>query len=102
MDWYQYVGCFFSGAIAANVVPHFVDGISGDKFPTPFAKPPGQGLSSSTVNMVWSLFNMLVAFWLFRSCIISVELNVPMLLFFAGIAVSGIGLSIRFRSKHKE
>jgi membrane-associated phospholipid phosphatase len=101
MDWYQYVGCFFSGAFSANTVPHFVAGISGNKFPTPFAKPRGVGLSSSTTNMIWSLFNMLVGFLLFRSCV-NVENNLPLLLFFAGIAFAGIGLSRRFMGKHKE
>jgi len=58
MQWYQYLAVFFSGAFLANVVPHFVHGISGNKFPTPFAKPPGKGLSSATVNVVWSLVNL--------------------------------------------
>ena len=31
-------------------------------FQSPFAKPPGQGLSSSTVNMVWGVFNLAVAY----------------------------------------
>ncbi len=42
MHWYSYVGCFFAGMFLANAVPHFVHGISGDPFPTPFAKPPGK------------------------------------------------------------
>jgi hypothetical protein len=52
MSWYNYVACFFAGAFLANVVPHFFHGISGDRFPTPFAKPPGRGLSSPTVNVI--------------------------------------------------
>ena len=43
MTFLDYIFCFFAGAILANVVPHFVHGISGDRFPTPFAKPPGKG-----------------------------------------------------------
>ena len=66
MPWYHYVECFFAGAFLANVVPHFVHGISGDRFPTPFAKPPGQGLSSAPVNMVWALVNMALGYGLFR------------------------------------
>jgi hypothetical protein len=45
------VACFFAGAFLANFVPHFVHGISGDRFPTPFANPPGKGLSSPTLNV---------------------------------------------------
>ena len=38
MTWPGTIACFFAGALLANVVPHFVHGISGDRFPTPFAK----------------------------------------------------------------
>jgi hypothetical protein len=58
MVWYKYIACFFSGMFLANAVPHFVYGICGDRFPTPFAKPPGRGLSSPTVNVLWGLFNL--------------------------------------------
>ena len=37
MTFLDYILCFFAGAVLANVVPHFVHGISGDRFPTPFA-----------------------------------------------------------------
>jgi hypothetical protein len=39
--WYDYIASFFAGMFLANAVPHFVHGISGDRFPTPFAHPPG-------------------------------------------------------------
>jgi hypothetical protein len=53
---------FFGGAILANSVPHFVNGISGRPFQSPFAKPPGEGLSSSVVNVLWGFFNLAVAY----------------------------------------
>jgi hypothetical protein len=53
---------FFGGALLANAVPHFVAGVMGRPFQSPFAKPPGQGLSSSTVNVVWGFFNMAVGY----------------------------------------
>jgi hypothetical protein len=34
----------------------------GRPFQSPFAKPPGQGLSSSTVNVLWGAFNLAVAY----------------------------------------
>jgi hypothetical protein len=64
MHWYHYLSYFFGGAFLANFVPHFVNGISGRKFQSPFADPPGKGLSSSTVNVVWGLFNLVVAYLL--------------------------------------
>jgi hypothetical protein len=62
MHWYHYLSYFFGGAFLANAVPHFGNGISGRPFQSPFAKPPGQGLSSSTVNVVWGFFNLVVAY----------------------------------------
>jgi hypothetical protein len=64
MRWYHYVAYFFGGAFLANVIPHFVNGVSGSPFQSPFASPPGEGLSSSTVNTGWGLFNLLIAYLL--------------------------------------
>ncbi|MGM3276378.1 hypothetical protein [Ralstonia sp. 24A2] len=56
------VSWFFGGAFLANAVPHFVFGIAGKPFQSPFATPRGEGLSSSTVNVLWSLFNLVVGY----------------------------------------
>ena len=56
------LSCFFGGALLGNAVPHFVSGVMGRPFQTPFAKPPGQGLSSSTVNVLWGFFNLVVGY----------------------------------------
>jgi hypothetical protein len=60
MPWYYYLLEFLSGALWANGVPHFVQGISGNPFPSPFAKPPGEGDSSPRVNVVWGFANFLL------------------------------------------
>jgi hypothetical protein len=57
MTWLRLVSYFFGGTFLANAIPHFVSGIMGRPFQSPFAKPPGKGLSSSTVNVVWGFFN---------------------------------------------
>ena len=62
--WYHYIAFFFGGAFLANFVPHFVNGISGNPFQSPFASPPGEGLSSSTVNVLWGLLNLLIGYLL--------------------------------------
>jgi hypothetical protein len=64
MNWLWLVSYFFGGAFAANAVPHFVAGVMGHPFQSPFAKPPGKGLSSSTVNVVWGFFNAVVGYLL--------------------------------------
>jgi len=62
MVWYHYVSYFFGGLFLANEVPHWVSGVMGRPFQSPFAKPPGEGLSSSTVNVLWGAFNLAVAY----------------------------------------
>ena len=60
MHWYHFVAYFFGGAFLANSLPHLSNGISGRPFQSPFASPPGKGLSSSTVNVLWGFFNLAV------------------------------------------
>ena len=102
MEWYQYLAAFFAGAFLANTVPHFVKGICGDKFPTPFAKPPGKGLSSPTTNVIWALVNLLIGFLLLGKGNVNCDHPAALIICFIGIAVMGIMLSIRFQSKDKE
>jgi len=58
----RYVSYFFGGAVLTNAIPHFVSGLMGRPFQSPFAKPPGQGLSSSTVNVLWGAFNIAIGY----------------------------------------
>jgi hypothetical protein len=64
MPWHDVAAYFLGGAFLANFVPHFVAGVSGRKFHSPFATPPFRGLSSPTVNILWGLFNLAVAYTL--------------------------------------
>ena len=100
MPWYDYIACFFAGMFLANVVPHFVHAISGDRFPTPFAHPTGKGLSSPTVNVVWALFNLAVGYILFRAGKVSTGDYSVLVIFFAGVALLSTMSSVRFAEKH--
>jgi len=62
MEWLHYISYFFGGCFLSNAIPHFVSGVMGRPFQSPFARPPGQGLSSSTVNVVWGVFNFAVSY----------------------------------------
>jgi hypothetical protein len=62
MGWSHSAAYFFGGAFLTNAVPHFVSGVMGRPFQSPFAKPRGQGLSSSTVNVLWGFFNLAVGY----------------------------------------
>lgn len=62
MAWYTYLAYFFAGAFLANGVPHFVHGIAGKKFQSPFASPPAVGESSPLVNVIWGLVNFIIGY----------------------------------------
>jgi hypothetical protein len=66
MLWYDYVLHFIAGAVLANGVPHFVQGIWGNKFQTPFACPRGVGESSALVNVIRGWVNFVIAGALLR------------------------------------
>jgi hypothetical protein len=62
MEWVHYISWFFGGTFFANAVPHLVSGLMGRPFQSPFAKPPGRGLSSSTVNVLWGFLNLIFGY----------------------------------------
>lgn len=64
MAWYVYLAHFFAGAFLANGVPHFIHGISGERFQSPFASPPAVGESSPTVNIIWGVINFALGYGL--------------------------------------
>jgi len=100
MNWHNYVACFFAGMFLSNAVPHFVHGISGDRFPTPFAHPPGKGLSSPTVNVLWGLLNLAAGLLLFRAGKVASGDGLALVILFAGVAALSIPSSIGFQGKH--
>jgi hypothetical protein len=57
-----YIAYFFAGFFLANAIPHVASGMMGRPFQSPFAKPPGKGLSSSTTNVLWGWFNVAVGY----------------------------------------
>jgi hypothetical protein len=100
MKWYNYLACFFAGLFLTNFVPHFVQGVSGVSFPTPFSNPPGKGLSSPTINVYWGLLNLVIGYFLFRAAKINNKNLIAVLIFFTGILVMSIMLSITFAGIH--
>ena len=101
MFWYHYVAVFFAGAFFANTVPHFVHGISGNKFPTPFAKPPGRGLSSPPVNVLWSFVNLVAGLGLWYLGMINLTLMSVAVAIGGALCISLL-LSVRFQQKARE
>ena len=74
------------GAFLANATPHLVGGLMGRAFQSPFAKPRGEGLSSSTINVLWGFANLVVS-WLLVCRIGAFNLRDP-----ADAASLGIGM----------
>jgi hypothetical protein len=96
MNWLHFVSWFFGGVLLANAVPHFVSGMMGRPFQTPFAKPPGQGLSSSAVNVCWGMFNAVAGYVLvFR--VGNFDLKSTLDVAVSGLGVMMIGL---FSARH--
>jgi hypothetical protein len=62
MPWHDIAALFFGGVFLANFAPHFVAGVSGRWFHSPFANPPFRGLSSPVVNLLWAFMNLAVAY----------------------------------------
>lgn len=69
MSWYAYVLEFLAGALITNAIPHWVLGLAGTPFQSPFATPSGIGESPPLVNVYWGFANLvgglvlLTRFW---------------------------------------
>lgn len=96
MSWYQFIAYFFAGAFAANGVPHFVMGVTGRKFPTPFSVPPGTGESTAMINVLWALANFFIGYLLLQVGDFFVSPVLPVLTLFIGASAMSIGLAKHF------
>ncbi|RQO29930.1 hypothetical protein DBR32_14770 [Taibaiella sp. KBW10] len=99
MKWYHYIAAFFAGVFLTNALPHFMNGISGNPFPTPFADPPGKGLSSPLINILWALFNLIAGYLLLRYSKATTKNRLSVFFFFIGLAVISLLSSITFVDK---
>lgn len=101
MKWYHYVAAFFAGAFLTNVIPHLVHGVSGDAFTSPFASPPGKGLSSPLVNVLWACINLLAGYILLRVSRLTARNKLAMFIFFLGIVAMAVQLALVLGDKVK-
>jgi hypothetical protein len=97
MQGTHYAAYFFAGAFLTNAVPHWVSGLMGRPFQSPFAKPPGEGLSTSTVNVLWGFFNLVIGYLLLcRVGNFDLHSNPHILVFGLGSLLMGIMSASRF------
>jgi hypothetical protein len=99
MKWYQTILSFLAGCFCANVIPHFISGILGNPFPSPFANPPGKGLSAPIINILWAYFNILMGYLFIKWGKVSKEKRLSVILFIIGFLLMGINLSLTFSNK---
>ncbi|MBR8318055.1 MULTISPECIES: hypothetical protein [Burkholderia cepacia complex] len=101
MNLLHLVSYFFGGAFLANAVPHLVSGLRGEPFQTPFANPPGRGLSSSTVNVLWGVVNLVIAYTLMRRAgDFDLKVTADAAAFGLGILALGLFLARHFGALH--
>ncbi len=101
MKWYHYIMVFLAAAFLANFVPHFVNGISGIPFPSPFSNPPGRGLSSPLTNVIWAFINFIAGYLLLRFSRMNSKNILALIIFFLGMVIMSIQLSLTFADKMK-
>ena len=84
-----------------RATPFFGNGVSGHAFQSPFASPPGVGLSSSTVNVLWGLFNLAVGYLLVcRVGSFDLRRTLHVLTLGAGILIMSLMLAHTFGKLH--
>jgi hypothetical protein len=97
MHWYIYVAHFFGAMFLANAIPHFVAGLSGRAFQSPFAKLRGVGLSSAVVNVLWGWGNLVAAYVLLVTIgYLSLGDVLDASVFAVGLLVMGLMLAMSF------
>jgi hypothetical protein len=97
MAWYVYLAHLFAGAFLINTIPHLVNGLSGRRFPSPFASPPGVGESSALVNTLWGFANLVIGYVLLAGVgPFSFGLSLDALVVALGALLMGWRLAIHF------
>lgn len=92
----NYVLLFLAGALMCNCIPHLAAGTRGEPFPTPFAKPPGRGLSPPLVNFLWGSANLFGGFALMVWRLATVHSVIGLGLVALGWLAIGVHLSLHF------
>jgi hypothetical protein len=98
MEWYTYLAYIFAGVFITNGVPHFVQGVAGNRFQSPFASPPGVGESSPLVNVIWGLINFAIGYVLiFKVGEFQFGLTRSALMVFIGATATASYLAVYFK-----
>lgn len=92
-----YVAYVFSAFCLVNGIPHFVQGVCGHRFQSPFASPPGVGESSPLINVFWGWVNFFVSYLLLNYAgFFVVGQNTATYVFLSAAIVASIILAVVF------
>lgn len=93
-----YLAHFFAAFFLVNGIPHFVQGVSGNSFQSPFASPPGVGESSAIINVIWGFVNFVIGYvLLFNFGNFLIGLNIDTFVTGSGALLTGITLAWHFQ-----
>lgn len=101
MSWQRYLA-FFAGVFLVNGLPHFLHGISGERFPTPFPKPEGKRTSAPLVNVLWGTVNFAIGLVLVRLSKLTFGFNRECLTVALGGFLTAVIVAIHFGLKNIE
>src|ERR1700678_3597389 len=98
MNYLHLLATLFSGSFVCNAIPHLTAGLRGERFPSPFASPPGKGKSRSIVNVLWGTANLGAGCLLWAAYPFVFGLNLPTLVFFVGFVLIGVPMAHHFEA----
>lgn len=93
-----YILIFLVGVLAANGMPHFIKGVTGERHMTPFGKP-----SHPVINVVWGVLNLCLATLVAQILVSDNTFNATAatFCFFAGVLVTGVFLALLWQNDPK-
>lgn len=97
----DFIIAFAFGFFTTNALPHFIPGIHGKPFYSPFATPPARGKSSAVVNVLWGFANIVVAYILYVATDINLRDLTEGIGFLLGVLATALTLAIVF-NKNRE
>jgi len=88
--------CLLAGALLCNSIPHLAAGLRGEAFPTPFAQPPGKGLSRPEVNFLWGAANLFAGLLIAWRWLVTADFNAGLATLVLGFVAAGVPMSFHF------
>jgi hypothetical protein len=95
--WWHLLLAIIAGAVLVNGIPHFINGVSGREFPSPFSGGPGT-LDSAVRNVWWGALNFLIGGLLLWAA--SPSFGAPILWILLALAGFGFALVTAYIFSH--